>query len=197
MLSNFIKLTQRKLRLSMKADYFVYTGNAYPHKNLSRLVEAMVLLNKDHKQIIKLKISSSRGIFTERLEALIKKNNASKCVELLGYVPDDKINKLYKNAVAFVFPTLSEGFGLPPKEAIEAGTYAVISDIPVLKEVYKDSVLYFDPLDTNSIANALIKVLSMDKLERNKKIKYAQKFLRRYSWLKMAKETLKIYESVI
>ncbi len=181
----------------MKADYFVYTGNAYPHKNLSRLVEAMVLLNKDHKQIIKLKISSSRGIFTERLEALIKKNNASKCVELLGYVPDDKINKLYKNAVAFVFPTLSEGFGLPPKEAIEAGTYAVISDIPVLKEVYKDSVLYFDPLDTNSIANALIKVLSMDKLERNKKIKYAQKFLRRYSWLKMAKETLKIYESVI
>lgn len=179
----------------MKADYFVYTGNAYPHKNLERLVQAMVLLNQ--RVSVSLKISSSRGIFTERLENIIKKNNATKYVEVLGYVADDKIQELYKKSVGFVFPTLSEGFGLPPKEAIEAGTLAVVSDIPVLKEVYEDSVTYFDPYSIESIANSLEKVLKMSKKEREEKIKYASEFLKKYSWLKMAKETLIIYESSI
>lgn len=179
----------------MKADYFVYTGNAYPHKNLPRLVEAMVLLNQKSKQLIKLKISSSRGIFTERLEKIIKDRNAEKYVELLGYVSDKDITNLYKNSKSFVFATLSEGFGLPPKEAIESGTFAIISDIPVLKEVYKDSVLYFDPLDVNSIVKTMELVLQMSEKERQLKIINAQEFLKRYSWTKMAKETLKIYES--
>lgn len=181
----------------MRGDYFVYTGNAYPHKNLPRLVNAIVLLNKSRKQIIKLKISSSRGIFTERLEKIIKDRNAEKYVELLGYIPDDKIQDLYKKSLAFVFPTLSEGFGLPPKEAIEAGTFAIISDIPVLKEVYEDSVYYFDPDDIQSIVHAMETVLKMNQKERLEKIAYAQKFLKRYSWTKMAEETLKIYESVV
>ena len=179
----------------MKVDYFVYTGNAYPHKNLERLIQAMVLANK--KTSVKLKISSSRGVFTERLENIVKKNNAQNYVEVLGYVPDDKIKELYKNSLAFVFPTLSEGFGLPPKEAIEAGTLAVISDIPVLKEVYSDSVFYFDPYDVMSIVDSLEKVLALQDLERKNKIEYSQKFLKKYSWKKMAEETLKIYETDI
>lgn len=179
----------------MKVDYFVYTGNAYPHKNLERLIQALVLVNQ--KRLVKLKISSSRGVFTERLENIIKKNNAIEYVEILGYIPDDKIKELYKNSLAFVFPTLSEGFGLPPKEAIEAGTLAVVSDITALKEVYKDSVVYFDPYDVGSIAGSLEKIIEMDKEERKNKIDYAQNFLKKYSWKKMAKETLKIYESSV
>jgi glycosyltransferase involved in cell wall biosynthesis len=181
----------------MKADYFVYTGNAYPHKNLDRLIKAILLLNDRLDTKVVLKISSSRGVFTERLQKTISENKANKYVELLGFVPDSEINGLYKNSVAFVFPTLSEGFGLPPKEAIEAGTLAVISDIPVLKEVYDDSVIYFDPYNVDSIANSLEKVIRISKKEREEKIQYAQKFLKKYSWQKMAEETLKIYESVI
>lgn len=178
----------------MKADYFVYVGNAYPHKNLARLIEAIALLNKKHAVI--LKISSSRNIFTKRLEDLVVKNEAQKYIELLGYVPDDKIKELYKNSIGFVFPTLSEGFGLPPKEAIEAGTIALVSEIPVLKEVYETSVFYFDPYNIESIAESLEKALKMSKKEREEKIKYAQEFLKKYSWSKMAKETLKIYEKL-
>ncbi len=181
----------------MKDDYFVYTGNAYPHKNLPRLIEAMVLLNSNRKYKIKLKISSSRGIFTERLEKLIKQKKAEKYIELLGYVTDAEIPKLYKNSISFVFATLSEGFGLPPKEAIESGTFAIISNIPVLKEVYKDSVIYFDPLDIKSMVKSMETVLNMSGAERQKRINYAQKFLKRYSWEKMAEETVKIYEGVI
>ncbi len=181
----------------MKDDYFVYTGNAYPHKNLPRLIEALVLLNSNRVQKIKLKISSSRGIFTERLEKIIKDKKAEKYVEFLGYVTDTEISKLYKNSKSFVFATLSEGFGLPPKEAIESGTFAIISDIPVLKEVYKDSVIYFNPFDTKDIARAMDEVLKMSELYRQERIKYAQNFLKKYSWKKMAEETLKIYESVV
>jgi glycosyltransferase involved in cell wall biosynthesis len=174
-------------------NYFVYTGNAYPHKNLEILIDAICILNKKRPAL--LKISSSRGVFTKRLEDLIKKNNAEKYVELLGYVPDSEIGNLYKKSVAFVFPTLSEGFGLPPKEAIEAGAMAIVSDIPVLKEIYMDSVDYFNPYNANEIANAMEKVLNMSDKERKEKIKYAQKYLKKYSWSKMAEETLKIYES--
>lgn len=179
----------------MKGDYFVYTGNAYPHKNLARLIQAVVLINSKHK--IKLKISSSRGVFAERLKKLIIQNNAHKYIDLLGYVPDEKIVDLYKNSLAFVFPTLSEGFGLPPKEAIEAGTLAVVSDIPVLKEVYGDSVDYFDPNNIESIANSLEMVVNISNKERLKKIEYARNFLKKYSWAKMAKETLKVYEEAV
>jgi len=187
---------KHKPSLPLRGKYFVYVGNAYPHKNLERLVKAMVLLNNGRKEKILLKISSSRSVFIERLEKLIKSSKAENYVQLLGFVSDVKIGELYKNAVAFVFPTLDEGFGLPPKEAITSGTIAVVSNIPVLKEVYKDSVDYFDPMKIESIVKALGKVLRVDIGERKRKITYAQKFLKRYSWEKMAEETLKIYESI-
>jgi len=175
----------------MRDDYIIYTGNSYPHKNLGRLIDAILEVK------IKLKIVSARNIFIERLQNEIKSKKASRYVEILGFVSDEKLKKLYKNAKAFVFPTLSEGFGLPPKEAIEAGTIAVVSDIPVLKEIYEDSVFYFDPLSVASIADAISKVLKMSKAQRGLKIKSAQKFVKKYSWAKMAKETLKIYEFAI
>lgn len=174
----------------MRADYFVYIGNAYPHKNLSRLIDAIILLKT------KLIIVSGRSIFIERLQKEINRKNASKLIEVLGFVTDKDLKNLYKNSIAFVFPTLSEGFGLPPKEAIEAGTLAIVSNIPVLKEIYENSVFYFDPLDVNSIADALLKVVNIKEDERKIKILKSQQFVKKYSWLKMAKETLNIYESV-
>jgi glycosyltransferase involved in cell wall biosynthesis len=176
--------------------YFSYIGNAYPHKNLDRLVKAMSLLNKNKNEKVILKISSSRNIFTARLQDMIANNNAQEFVELLGYVPDNEINEFLKKSVAFVFPTLAEGFGIPPMEAIVAGTIVVQSDIPVLKEIYEDTTLYFNPLDVKDMVRVMEEALKMSELERQKRIKYAQNFLKKYSWKKMAEETVKIYESV-
>lgn len=178
----------------MKADYFIYIGNAYPHKNLSRLIDAVIRIN--YGQTVVLKIVSARSIFMERLEKEINRKNASKLIEILGFVTDKELENLYKNSIAFVFPTLSEGFGLPPMEAIKAGTLVVQSDIPVLKEIYEDSVFYFNPLNVDSIADVLLKVSNIKEDERKTKISIAQQFVKKYSWLKMAKETLKVYESV-
>ena len=177
-----------------KNKYFVYAGNAYPHKNLNRLVEAVILLNKSVDEPVYLKIASSRNVFTERLEKEIKKLGAEKYVKLLGFVPDDKLPELYRDSVAFVFPSVSEGFGLPGIEAMEAGTLVLASDIPVFREVYKNAATYFNPLDFTSIERTMKIALEMSDLERKEKIDFAQKFVKRYSWEKMARETLKVYE---
>ena len=174
--------------------YFLYVGNAYPHKNLENLVKAMVLLNKESERTINLLISSSRNVFTQRLKDLISKLNGSNFVKLLGFVPDSELGSLYKNSVGFTFASLSEGFGLTGLEAISSGTLLLASDIPVLKEVFKGNAVYFDPLDPTSISQAMLRVLKMDPSERSERIAKAQEFAKRYSWAKMAKETLEIYE---
>ena len=178
-----------------KGQYFIYTGNAYPHKNLEKLVKAIVLLNKKHTQPVKLLISSSRGIFTQRLERIINDQKASSFVYLLGFTPDEALVTLYRNSAAFIFPSLSEGFGLPGLEAMSAGTVVLASDIPVFKEIYKDNAKYFDPKNTESVARAMEEVLNIDKDSRTKIIEKGKDFVKRYSWSKMAQETLKIYES--
>lgn len=171
-------------------NYFLYVGNAYPHKNLTRLIRAVVSLK------VNLKIASSRDVFIQRLEKEIKRLDAQRNVTLMGFVPDAKLSKLYKSSVAFVFPSLSEGFGLPGIEAMRAGTLVLASGIPVFKEVYKDNVIYFNPLEVSSIAKAMKSVLEMDPLQRKQAIDKSQKFAKRYSWSKMARETLKVYKSV-
>jgi len=179
----------------MKGEYFIYVGNAYPHKNLVRLIQALVSINKRCKSKIGLKIASSRNVFTQRLQTEINNQKADNFLTLLSSVSDDKLIDLYKNAVGFVFPSLSEGFGLPGIEAMKAGTLVLASDIPVFKEIYQDNAIYFDPLDILSIEKAMESVLGMDPNLRANKINKAKNFVKRYSWTKMAEETLKIYES--
>ncbi len=175
--------------------FYIYVGNAYPHKNLKRLIEAMVLLNKKVSQNIKLYIVSSRGVFTERLEDIIKKFKAQEIIKLLGYVPDSKLKDLYKRSIAFIFPSISEGFGLPGIEAMSNQTIVNCSDIPVFKEIYKDVPVYFNPFDVNSILDSMMLSLKMDPMEREKRIDKGLNLAKTYSWSKMAKETLNVYES--
>lgn len=177
-----------------KKPYFIYTGNAYPHKNLNNLVKAMGILNNKLDQSVNLLIASSRGIFTQRLEKIIKREKAENCVKLLGYVSDKELFQLYRNAVGYVSPSLSEGFGLPGLEAMTVGTLVLASDIPVFKEIYSDNAFYFVPTDPMSIAETMKEALEMKDTTREERIKKAKDFAKRYSWDKMAEETLNIYD---
>jgi len=176
--------------------YFLYVGNAYPHKNLKRLIEAVVKLNKKVKENIQLYIVSSRSVFTMRLEKLVKKLKAEEYIKLLGFVPDEKLKVLYKKSLGFVFPSISEGFGLPGLEAMNSQTLVACSDIPVFKEIYKDVPIYFNQFDINSILDSMKLILDIDPLEREKKIEKGLALAKTYSWPKMAEETLSVYKSV-
>src|SRR6266478_8821121 len=109
--------------------YFLYVGNAYPHKNLERVIKVAA-----HSKVM-FYIVSSRNMFTDRLEKIIKKNNAENYVKLLGFVEDEELKELYRNSIGFIFPSLSEGFGLPGLEALKNGTVLLASNIAVFREI--------------------------------------------------------------
>jgi len=177
-----------------KDQYFVYAGNAYPHKNLRRGIEAILALNKNTKEKYLFAIVCARNIFSQKLAKEIKDLKAEEYVKLLGFVPDEQLGVLYRNSLAFLYPSLSEGFGLPGLEAILSGSVACVSDIPVFQEIYQENAIYFNPYDTPEIEKALKKVIEMDEKERQNFIGKGQMFVKRYSWDKMAETTLKVYE---
>lgn len=180
--------------VEVKGKYFIYTGNAYPHKNLKSLIEAILELNKKSTQNVKIAIVSSRNVFVERLNLLINKMGAEKYVSLLGFVPDKNLGYLYRNSLGFVFPSRSEGFGLPGLEAMKAGTLVLASDIPVFREVYGSHATFFDPENPEEIADLMKKTMEMTSGERLKKINEARRYASGFKWEKAASETLKVYE---
>lgn len=174
--------------------FAIYTGNAYPHKNLETLI---AIWNKVFTQTgVKLVISSGRSIFSDRIEAAIAKNNASSWVIFKGYLSDKELAAAYHQAQAYVFPTLAEGFGLPGLDALKFGLPLSCSDLPVLHEVYGDAAIYFDPHNPADITEKIISVLSDVRL-RQKLIGLGKKQVAKYSWAKTAAQTAKVYESCL
>ena len=190
------KINKRRVleRYNFKRKYFVYVGNAYPHKNLDRAIEAVVYVNEKLKKKVDLVIITSRGIFEKKLKKCVKKHKAQEYTKLLGYVSDEELGVLLRESVAFIYPSIDEGFGLQGLESMAAGTLVLASNISVFKEIYGKNAIYFNPLDFSSIAKAMEDVMNLDSNKRGQLIKKSQMFIKRYSWTKMAKDTLQIYK---
>lgn len=179
-------------KYKIQRPFIMYVGNAYPHKNLENLFQAMKIMKNKNK--LNLVVVTARSVFAKRLKDSVDKMQLGNCITLTGYIPSQELKIILKQAQAYVFPTLSEGFGIPAINAMLSGIPAIVSDIPVLKEVYKDAAVYFDPKDPKDIAGKIEKVLGSPSLKEEKiKLGYLQ--AKKYSWLKMAKQTLKVYES--
>lgn len=178
-------------KYQIKKPYLLYVGALYPHKNVERLVQSI-------KQIggVDLVVVCARDVFWDRFTEFLEKEHATKYVNLVGYVTDGQLADLYRSAQAFVFPTLSEGFGLPGLEAMAYGTPVVCSDIPVLREVYGDAALYFDPGDPGDIASKIVLVLTDRRLRKELILKGRQR-VKKYSWRKMAQQTAGVYDEVL
>jgi glycosyltransferase involved in cell wall biosynthesis len=197
------------LKYKISRPFIIYTGNLYPHKNVERLVQAIKLVNSEqwsvvrkkspitnHQSPITLVVSCSRNIFHERFKKKVEEMRAEKYVNLVGFVPDEELVALYQEAEAFVLPTLLEGFGLIGLEAMATGLPVVCSDIPVLREIYQDAAIYFDPLDVDDMAEKIKRIIGSGE-QRNKLKKQGLELVERYSWQKMAKQTLKVYKEVM
>lgn len=167
----------------MKPPYVIYTGNLYPHKNIPVLIKAVELAKID------LAIVCARSVFENRLPV-------SPRVHYLGRLSDGQLVSLYHNAVAFTFPSLIEGFGLPGLEAMAAGLPVIAARASCLPEVYGDAALFFDPHDPVDLADK-IKALLIDKKLRQMLIAKGQLQVKKYSWAKMSNETWEIYQSVL
>ena len=189
--------TQNLLKkFKIKKPYIIYVGNAYPHKNLEKLLDAFKILITYHPLLIThLVIVCPRDIFFERLRGEIAKRDIESQVVLCGYLESKELKLLFDRAEAYVFPSLSEGFGIPGLNAMAANIPVICSNIPTLKEIYQDAALYFDPNDPKDIAVKINEVLT-DKKTRTVLIEKGIEQVKKYSWQKMARQTLNVYESV-
>lgn len=181
------------LRYGIEKPYIMYVGNAYPHKNLERLILAFKLVRKK-KDDLKLVLVGKKDYFYSRLEDMAKKENIGSVI-FVGYALDYELDTLFHNASAYVFPSLYEGFGLPPLEAMAKGTPVVSSDHPCMKEILGDSAYYFDGKSISDISRSVSAVLEDEKLKNDLTVRGYER-IRRYSWKKMAKETLAVYNNI-
>jgi glycosyltransferase involved in cell wall biosynthesis len=176
------------------ADYLLYIGDMRPYKNLERSLEAFASLNlKKFKFVIGGKKDPR---FYPRVEKKMGELFLKDRVVFLDYVPHKDLPHLYSEAAAFVFPSLYEGFGMPPLEAMACGCPVVASNTASLPEVCGDAAYYVDPYNVESIAESMYRVLT-DEVLRSNLIEKGIERVKLFSWEKSAKEHLRVFKEVL
>lgn len=176
-------------RLSLHGDYLLFAGTQEPRKNLDRLIEAFAALGHRDLQLL---IAGPPGWGSIDLPGLARKLHVADRVRFSGYLTDAELGSLMAGARAFVFPTLYEGFGLPPLEAMAAGIPVVAARTGSLPEVLGEAPFYCDPLDSGSIA-AAIQTATEDESARSKAIEEGKHQTAKYTWRETARLTFGAY----
>lgn len=181
-------------RLSGK-QFIMYVGRATPHKNLERLVKSFEILKIKHPQLM-LVLAGKTDANYRRLSALVSNKHLAHSIVFTDFISEGQLRWLYENTAAYVFPSLSEGFGLPGLEAMAHGAPVVSSNTTCLPEIYGTASHYFDPLDVQDMTDKISQVLSDVEL-RAELIKKGRAQAAKYSWDRMAAQTLDIYNKTI
>ncbi len=175
-------------------QFLMYVGRPSEHKNLDRLIEAFKVIKAKYPDLI-LALAGKKDFNYEQFEKRVKEAGV-KDVIFTDFISEAQLRWLYENCAAYVFPSLSEGFGLPGLEAMIHGAPVVSSNATCLPEVYGDAALYFDPKDIDDMADKISKVLD-DETLRVDLIKKGHTQIEKYSWEKMARQTLEVYERAL
>ena len=182
-------------RFLLTAPFVLYAGNIKPHKNVERLIEAFSLLRARGAGEVKLLIIGDEISKYPKLRRLVHRFDLHQHVRFLGFVPDATLAVLYRLAAVFVFPSLYEGFGLPPLEAMAAGAPVVASNVSSLPEVVGDAALLIDPMDPGSIADAMARVLG-DAGLRTELIRRGHERVKAFSWERSVARVREVYAEV-
>ena len=161
-----------------KKDYLLVVGASYPHKNILELLE-----NKDFwRGRLRLKIASCRGKYRETLENAVVGYGLQDSVEFMSYIDDNSLCKLYQQCSALVYPSLWEGFGIPPLEAMAGGRPVIVSDIPAHKDLMGDVPFYITPGKPETWKRAFQELEDSALVE--KKIQQGSELVAHYTWEK-------------
>lgn len=157
----------------------------HPHKNLERLIRAYARKKRDYRLVI----AGFRGFRAEAIEKLVTDLALGSQVQLTGWIGREELYRLYDRALAFIYPSTFEGFGMPVLEAMAAGVPVACSDIAPLREVAGDTALYFDPLEEDALAAALDRIVS-DRALRARPANAGRERARTFTWERSAAKTL-------
>jgi len=165
--------------------YFLYLGTIEPRKNLETLIEAFLELKNSYKIPHKLILAGEVGWKARNILEKAKHND----IIMTNHISEEEKEKLYENADIFIYPSLYEGFGLPPLEAMNHNVPVICSNGGSLKELYENHTLMFDPKDKNQLKKHIISLLENQELRQNL-IEKGKKYSQRFTWEKTAKKTL-------
>ena len=182
-------------RYRISEHYLLYVGTLQPRKNLARMMQAFYQLAAEPALAdVQLVLAGKRGWLYDDLFAQVARLGLSERVIFPGYIADQALPALLSGALGFVFPSLYEGFGIPVLEAQACGVPVMTSNNSSLPEVAGDAALLVDPHDVDAIAEAMYKLVTDDAL-RAELVRRGFENVKRFSWEKCARETLKVLES--
>ena len=188
---NVINLSSPEV-YSKYANYILSVSSLDPRKNFKNLIMAYNRLKLSETRLVI--VGSENKVFADsKLRNII---NTSKDIIFTGYVSDEELAVLYKNAKLFVYPSLYEGFGLPPLEGMACGCPVVVSNAASLPEVCGDAAYYVDPYDIDDIAKGIYEVLTDDKLQHELRQKGLER-VKLFSWKESAEKLLSVIQEVL
>ena len=177
-----------------KQPYFLFVGRFEKRKNIDNIIKAFSKFSKQFPQY-KLIMIGKPGYGWKDTEKLIATENLTRKVKIVGFVKNEQLATYYQKATALIYPSFYEGFGFPILEAMACGTAVVSSNIPTIKDVFKDSILYVAPSNVDEIVSAMAKITSDNKC-REQLVENGLKFVRDYSWQKSAEKLLNIVNNL-
>jgi glycosyltransferase involved in cell wall biosynthesis len=186
--------TPQELPALVGRQFLMYVGRPTPHKNLERLIAAFKLIQPQHQDLLLVLAGKKDGNY-RRIEKKVLKSSV-KNVIFTDFVSEGQLRWMYEHCAAYVFPSLSEGFGLPGLEAMLHGAPVISSNATCLPEIYGEAAHYFNPHDIQAMADALNAVLINGRFRAELIVKGKEQ-VAQYSWQRMAEQTFQIYSKVL
>ncbi|HZE68548.1 MAG TPA: glycosyltransferase family 1 protein [Pyrinomonadaceae bacterium] len=184
-----------RTRLNIAGDFVLYTGTIEPRKNLSLLVRAFTEISR-RRPGLQLVMAGKKGWLVEDFYNSLRQSSANKNVVFTGYLNDEELCALYSSCKVFVYPSLYEGFGFPPLEAMACGAPVIASRIPSIEEVAGTAALFVSPHSWIDLAESISRVLDNSSL-REELITAGLERAKQYSWAMTAERTRAVYQEAM
>ncbi len=194
---SFAETADARRRLGIGDNFLLTVGTLEPRKNLSVLISAFAELARERPEnAIQLVIAGGRGWLSSPLLEAIEKSPVRDRIVLTDYLHDDDLQALYSSCRAFVYPSIHEGFGLPPLEAMACGAPVIASRIPALEETTGAAALLFDPKSISELTGNILALIDNENARRELAAA-GQRRAAKFSWDRTAQQTLQVYAEAV